>query len=495
MNVITIIIVGFISILEADFGPNINISEGLGTLNKRPDITVDINDIIHVVWINADNNPNIYYARSEDHGSSFSVPIQVNTVDGHAIEISYSGPKIESVGNTIHIIWADQRNGYDATNIYYSRSLDAGETWTEEIPIGEDSKFNLYPEITSSDNGDIHVIYYSYGQRFLNFENIFYLTSADTGQSFSADEIVNNYSGSIPCDCCPPDILILNDGRKMAGFRNDDEDIRDTYAMFSDPDTTVWENLTRISFDEFEINYCPSSGPGMSSLGDRVGIAYMAAVNNYPKVFLKISLDDGLSFSDSIFVDPSAASDIRQDHPQTAITAGNWLHVVWEDQRGGYDIYYGGMNTTSNELTNIQVLNDDGNDASQKQPRIDDDGDFVYVIWADYRSDGHIYFTTNYDPASGVSNDQIPSNFIVKRMYPNPFNSNLAIEFSLQRKNAITFTALDILGRVVDLRELGMYSPGTHYISWNGKDHAAGVYFMQVTAGQKTHVQKVLYLK
>ena len=54
MNII-IIIVGFISILEADFGPNINISEGLGTLNKRPDITVDINNIIHVVWINADN--------------------------------------------------------------------------------------------------------------------------------------------------------------------------------------------------------------------------------------------------------------------------------------------------------------------------------------------------------------------------------------------------------------------------------------------------------
>ena len=89
MNII-IIIVGLISILEADFGPNINISEGLGTLNKRPDITVDINNIIHVVWINADNNPNIYYARSENHGSSFSVPIQINSVDGHAIEISYS---------------------------------------------------------------------------------------------------------------------------------------------------------------------------------------------------------------------------------------------------------------------------------------------------------------------------------------------------------------------------------------------------------------------
>ena len=494
MNII-IIIVGLISILGADFGPNINVSEGLGTLNKRPDIAVDINNIIHVVWINADNNANVYYARSEDHGNTFSAPVQVNSVDGYAIEITYSGPKIESVGNTIHIIWADERNGYDETNIYYSRSLDGGDTWTVEIPIGDNLKFNLYPEISTSDNGNIHVIYYSYGRRFLDFQNIFHLSSADTGQSFNDDEIVNNYSGAIPCECCPADILVLNDGRKMVGFRDDYENIRDTYAMFSDPDTTVWENLTRISFDEFEIDYCPSSGPGMSRLGDKVGIAYMAAVNNYPKVFLKISQDDGSSFSDSIIVDPSAASDVRQDHPQTAITAGNWLHVVWEDQRGGYDIYYGGMNTGSNELTNIQVLNDDGVDANQKQPRIVDDGDFVYVIWADYRSDGHIYFTTNYDPTSGLDNELLPSNFIVKGMYPNPFNSNLAIEFSLQQESTIKLTALDILGRVVDLRELGIYSPGTHQISWNGKDHVAGVYFMQVTAGHKTHVQKVLYLK
>ena len=103
MNII-IIIVGLISILWADFGPNVNISEGLGTLNKRPDITIDINNIIHVVWVNADDNANVYYARSEDHGNTFSAPAQVNSVDGYAIEITYSGPKIESVGNTIHII-------------------------------------------------------------------------------------------------------------------------------------------------------------------------------------------------------------------------------------------------------------------------------------------------------------------------------------------------------------------------------------------------------
>ncbi len=80
-------------------------------------------------------------------------------------------------------------------------------------------------------------------------------------------------------------------------------------------------------------------------------------------------------------------------------------------------------------------------------------------------------------------------------MYPNPFNRNLVIEFSLQHESTITLSAIDILGRVVDFRELGIYSPGKHYVGWNGKDHVAGVYFMQLTAGHKTHVQKVLYLK
>lgn len=491
----SVIIMSFLSILFADFSANVHVSANAGSFNKMPDIAVDENGTIHAVWINNDNNKNLFYAKSTDHGSTFSTPMQINTHNGYVSDIMYSGPKIDVFGGIIHVIFADQRNGYDETNIYYSRSFDNGDTWIEEVPIGDISAFNLYPEIKISESGEIHVLYYSYNRRFLNFEFIFHIASSDSGQSFTDDEIVNNYTEAIPCECCPADILFLNDSTKMVGFRNDNNNIRDTYAIFSGPDETEWSNLTRLSYDNYVINACPSSGPGMSRLGEKVAISYMSAMDNTKKVFLKVSHDDAVTFGDSILVDPSAAAEIRQDHPYTAITNGNWIHVIWEDQRGGSDIYYGGMNVNSSGLSNIQVLNDDGMDVTQMAPRMDDDGQFVYVIWEDYRDGQQIYFTSNYDPDASVSNEMSPTGFKIHGLYPNPFNNSLNIDFSLEQSSAIKIIVVDIAGRAVDQRSLGDYSPGSHTITWNGIEHSAGVYFIQLVADRAVQTRKIIYLK
>ena len=491
----TVIIISLLSILCADFSANVQVSANAGTHNKMPDVAVEDNGTVHVVWINNDNNKNVFYAKSTDHGSTFSTPIQINSYDGHVSDIMYSGPKITEFGGIIHVVFADQRNGYDETNIFYSQSTDGGDTWTEEVPIGDGSAFNLYPEIITSELGEIHVIYYSYNRRFLNFEYIFHIASSDSGQTFSDDEIVNNYTEAIPCECCPAEILILNDGTKMVGFRNDNNDIRDTFATFSGTDETEWGNLTRISFDDYVIGACPSSGPGMSRLGEEVAISYMAAMDNTKKVFLKVSHDDASSLSDSILVDPSAATDIRQDHPYTAITDGNWIHVIWEDQRGGNDIYYGGMNVNSSGLSNIQVLNDDGLDVTQMAPRMEDDGHFVYIVWEDYRDAQQIYFTSNYDPDAGIADDINPNEFAIRGIYPNPFNNSLAVDFNLVQQGDVYLNVIDITGRTIDQQHFGSFAPGEYSISWNGKGHAAGVYFIQLVSNQTVQTRKVLYLK
>ena len=200
-------------------------------------------------------------------------------------------------------------------------------------------------------------------------------------------------------------------------------------------------------------------------------------------------------FGDSILVDPNAADDVRQDHPYTAITNGNWIHMIWEDQRGGNDIYYGGMNVSSSALSNLQVLNDDGQDVTQRAPRMDDDGSFVYIVWEDYRSDQNIYFTTNYDPNAGITDVIHPSDFEIHGLYPNPFNSNLTIDFRLKSPSEIELAVIDISGREVEHHSLGNYVSGNHSISWNGKNYSAGVYFIQLISGNSVQTRKVLYLK
>ena len=51
-------LLGLISFLWADFSANVLVSANSGSHNKMPDIIVDGNGTIHVVWINNDDNKN-----------------------------------------------------------------------------------------------------------------------------------------------------------------------------------------------------------------------------------------------------------------------------------------------------------------------------------------------------------------------------------------------------------------------------------------------------
>ena len=117
----TVILISLLSILCADFSANVQVSANSGSYNKMPDVAVDDAGAIHVIWINNDNNKNVFYAKSIDHGGTFSTPVQINMHNGYVSDIMYSGPKIAVFGGLIHVIWADQRNGYDETNIFYSQ--------------------------------------------------------------------------------------------------------------------------------------------------------------------------------------------------------------------------------------------------------------------------------------------------------------------------------------------------------------------------------------
>ena len=84
---------------------------------------------------------------------------------------------------------------------------------------------------------------------------------------------------------------------------------------------------------------------------------------------------------------------------------------------------------------------------------------------------------------------------LFRSVYPNPFNNNLTIDFSLVQPSEIKLAVIDISGRAVKNQSFGHYSPGNHSISWNGKNHSAGVYFIQLTSDQAVQTRKVLYLK
>ncbi len=84
--------------------------------------------------------------------------------------------------------------------------------------------------------------------------------------------------------------------------------------------------------------------------------------------------------------------------------------------------------------------------------------------------------------------------------YPNPFNPETTISYSLPLDSNVAISVYNIKGqKVVDLVNEKL-EKGEHSIVWKGKDSnmrnvASGVYFVRMKAGKETKIKKVMLLK
>ncbi|MEO0225792.1 MAG: sialidase family protein [candidate division WOR-3 bacterium] len=132
---------------------------------------------VHIVWYDLrDGNPEIYYKRSTDNGSTWGADIRL-TNDGAN---SYL-PTIGANGSSVHIAWFDERDG--DREIYYKRSTDAGSTWGSDTRLTNSPGESNRPSIAVSGQ-NLHLVWYD--QRDGNYE-IYYKRSTNNGTIWSPD--------------------------------------------------------------------------------------------------------------------------------------------------------------------------------------------------------------------------------------------------------------------------------------------------------------------
>ncbi len=96
--------------------------------------------------------------------------------------------------------------------------------------------------------------------------------------------------------------------------------------------------------------------------------------------------------------------------------------------------------------------------------------------------------------------DIVPEQFFVYNNYPNPFNPITTIQYDLPDIRDIKIEIYNILGKRIKSLSIKKMEPGHHSFNWYGKNDyghqvSTGIYFLQLTAGQETQVQKMLLLK
>lgn len=109
---------------------------------------------------------------------------------------------------------------------------------------------------------------------------------------------------------------------------------------------------------------------------------------------------------------------------------------------------------------------------------------------------------TLFGSASTVSNEDLvnPVATELKGNYPNPFNPNTNISFTLKTRERVNIDIYNVLGQRVKTLVNSELNPGTHTVNWNGKDSngrnvSSGIYFYKMQAGKYSNTKKMILMK
>ncbi len=97
------------------------------------------------------------------------------------------------------------------------------------------------------------------------------------------------------------------------------------------------------------------------------------------------------------------------------------------------------------------------------------------------------------------NNVQVP-NVIALSNYPNPFNPETTISFTLNKASQVKLDVFNILGQHITTLVNEYQTSGNHTVVWNGKDKnnnnlSSGIYFYKLTNGSKTITNKMILMK
>jgi hypothetical protein len=94
-----------------------------------------------------------------------------------------------------------------------------------------------------------------------------------------------------------------------------------------------------------------------------------------------------------------------------------------------------------------------------------------------------------------ITNADLPDGFRIICNYPNPFNAQTAIQYSLPDQSRVTVEIYDALGRSLTILQDDLQPSGYHRLIWNAGEFSSGIYFYRIQAGDFSGIGKMVLLK
>ncbi len=444
----------------------------LGGYSKDPDMVIDHNNIIHVVWTYKITSTHwlIYYTYSEDDGLTWAEPLDLlqNT------DLWMSQPHIACDSkNNLYVTYT--YNTMDYNNMLIKMITYDGHQWSEPIIISEGMPGSHYNKVVVDSEDNLYVFwgYYSLAMYFRYRNN-------------------GNWSDIYCPYCDSTDSFYFSDGHdvsnKMMHWVGSSLSInyygeRPQYYEYSIL-TNNWENPEQISNDtinvEIDLDLNKFCNPE-------------SAYRTYPSPndeTIHIKKEGDLwGIPDLV-----SGTEKRQEGQQIAIDQNNDVHVVETE-------FY----VSSVLETQLVHYFNNGNswmsqpiDSSNHMchfPKLLFSNNRLYVVYhhSEESGSGDLRFS-KYDIITGIKEEPNPSTKL--KIYPNPSHGNIYIEFENNKQQHIDLSVFDMTGKHIITLISETKPPGKYRLLWkvtdkNRKEDAPHLYLVRLQLGWNTVTRTV----
>jgi len=374
---------------------------------------------------------------------------------------------VDSANNNIYVTWTqfDEYGTSDPTkfsNIMFSKSLDAGETWSPAKQINEISGDCIDSGNTTEGavpavgpNGEIYVAWsgpagivfdksLDQGETWL--DNDIFVSDQPGGWDFNIPGI--NRCNGLPITCCD----ISNTDTRGTIYVNwsdqrNGEDDTDVWIAKSTDGGETWSDAIRVNDDEAGKQQFFTWMTIDQTNGDVIVVFYDRRNHDGvgTDVYIARSQDGGETF-ENILISES------EFYPSSSVFFGDYNNITAHDGQ-------------------------------------------VRPIWI--RADGtsRSVYTAIIDFTVDVKENKELIPFSLAQNYPNPFNESTYFKFKLIESQNINLKVVDIYGRIIaNVIDNEAYSIGKYEINFNPSDYnlTNGVYYFVLSSSQGSITKKML---
>jgi len=311
---------------------------------ENASVTTAIFDHKGRLWLAWVQGEYIYVNYSDDLGSSFSTPRQVNPEPEKIHNNGEARPKIAvDAKGFIYVAYTQRLPKRFTGNIRFSRSVDSGQHFSKPVTINDNHEIISHRFVTLALNQRGH-IYLTWldgrdnsaakaDNRDYYGSAIYYTYSRDQGASFSNNIKIADHT----CQCCRIAMTMDDNDDPVIMWRHIFDGKYRDHALVHITDKQKILPVSRVSYDNWQARSCPHHGPTLAIAAD--GSYHMAWFNlrdERPGLFYASSQNQGQSYSSpQAFGDPEH----QIQHPYI-LSQGRRLYLAWKAFDGKHTSIY-----------------------------------------------------------------------------------------------------------------------------------------------------------